>query len=198
MKQVFALLLLLTITPMLFCADVTTLDGTVYKNAQVVNTMPDGILISFVDNNNFDTVKLVKFKDLPENIQKEYGYNPKKAQLFEKEHQQWLDEQQKKAIEEKIKAKQPKLEEKNSNRILSELNKGEADTVADEVEKSTTAQDKAKLNRLMKKLDDIGNSNSSAATEADATSISGLLHTAVSSTEEEVKEVNELTSDPTK
>ncbi len=194
MKKIFTLFSLLTFAPMLFSLNITTIDGTVYKNAQVVNTMPDGILISFVGDNDFDTVKLVKFQNLPANIQKKYGYNPKKAKQFEKEHQEWLTEQQKAAEIKNYKNKESNTQKNNSNRKFSNIKIGEADTVLDDIEKSTdSSQEKAKLSNLINKLDNTMNNNQSNVT--DESSIDGLVHGMVSSTEEQVKEINKLTSD---
>ena len=65
MKKILLLLSLFYLSVVLFGADITTLDGTVYKNTEVLNTMPDGILVNYVGESGFSTVKLLNFNELP-------------------------------------------------------------------------------------------------------------------------------------
>lgn len=58
-------------------SDLKTLSGQVYKQARVFRVEPDGINYMFAGG----MVK-VPFTDLPEAIQKQYGYDPKKAAAF--------------------------------------------------------------------------------------------------------------------
>jgi hypothetical protein len=90
--------------------DITTLDGSAYNNAKVINAMPDGILVDFTGDDGFDTVKLLKFNNLPVSLQKKYGYNSTKATNFEKEHNKWLSVQHTKAIEQKNAVKEQEHE----------------------------------------------------------------------------------------
>ncbi len=57
--------------------DITALDGTVYKNAQVLDSNPLGIDITYQNAAGATVVKGLKFTNLSESIQKKYGYNPK-------------------------------------------------------------------------------------------------------------------------
>jgi hypothetical protein len=57
-----------------FSADITTLDGTTYKDAQVTGVEADGVHISFRDG-----VVKVPFDQLPQELQRQYGYNPTKT-----------------------------------------------------------------------------------------------------------------------
>ena len=106
MKKIILLLSLFSLSVVLSGADITTLDGTVYKNAEVLNTMPDGILVNYVGGTGFNTVKLLKFNNLPVSIQKKYGYNIKKATKFEKKHQKWLYKQRALMLEKEKKAEE--------------------------------------------------------------------------------------------
>ena len=58
-------------------SDLTTLSGKTYKRAMVFRVEPDGINYVFAGG----MVK-VPFTDLPEEIQKQFGYDPKKAAAF--------------------------------------------------------------------------------------------------------------------
>ena len=56
-----------------FSADITTLDGKTYKDAQVTGVEEDGVHISFREG-----VVKVPFDQLPQELQRQYGYNPAK------------------------------------------------------------------------------------------------------------------------
>ncbi len=203
-------------------ADITALDGTVYKNADVLSTMPDGILINFAGKDGFNTVKLVKFNELPAPIQKKYGYNSKKAANYEKEHQQWLNKQQAQAVE-KAKIEKEKMEELAKSRQQEKLIT--EDKTADNA--STTQQHKKELSGLADSLKKISNSrggggddgagdeqqqadNAAATKKLQSSKLKGLLSKLdnmpggggelgelmkgeVSSTKTQIKEINKLT-----
>jgi hypothetical protein len=57
-----------------FSADITTLDGKTYKEAQVTGVEADGVHITFRDG-----VVKVPFDQLPPELQRQYGYNPAKT-----------------------------------------------------------------------------------------------------------------------
>jgi len=57
-----------------FSADITTLDGKIYKDAKVTGVEADGVHISFRDG-----VVKVPFNQLPPELQRQYGYNPVKT-----------------------------------------------------------------------------------------------------------------------
>lgn len=54
-----------------FSADITTLDGKTYKDAQVTGVEADGVHISFREG-----VVKVPFDQLPQELQRQYGYDP--------------------------------------------------------------------------------------------------------------------------
>ena len=56
-----------------FSADITTLDGKTYKDAVVTEVDADGVHISFREG-----VVKVPFDQLPQELQRQYGYNPAK------------------------------------------------------------------------------------------------------------------------
>lgn len=80
MKKGYAVLLLSA----LFAAtvlgeDITTIDGTTYKEIRITETTPLGI--NFVSD---DRACWVDFRDLPPDVAAKYGYDPVKAAEFEK------------------------------------------------------------------------------------------------------------------
>ena len=144
MTSLFILLFsILFFSNILLGEDIKALDGTIYKNAEVLNTMPDGILVNFAGKDGFNTVKLLKFNDLPVSIQKKYGYNTEKAKTYKEEHNKWLNKQQ--ALEEKKKdvaqQEQKKLDTKtkqNDNNIYkNEPPKEKLDDLIESLDKTS-------------------------------------------------------------
>lgn len=80
MKKRYAVLLLSALlTAAVSAEDITTTDGTVYKNIKISETTPIGL--NFVSD---DKACWVDFRDLPPDTAKKYGYDPVKAADFEK------------------------------------------------------------------------------------------------------------------
>ena len=71
-----------------FPSQITTSHGKLYKDAVKLRVDPDGILVSYqpVDR-GIDLAKL-KFRDLPEDLQNQYGYDSKSAAEYEKQQAQ--------------------------------------------------------------------------------------------------------------
>ena len=57
-----------------FSADITTLDGKTYKDARVIGVEADGVQVSFHEG-----VVKVPFDQLPQELQRQYGYDPAKT-----------------------------------------------------------------------------------------------------------------------
>lgn len=64
--------------------DIKTLDGKVYKNAEICDSTPYSIDISYVPEGGGLGIKELFFKNLPEDIRKEFKYNEKKAAAVQK------------------------------------------------------------------------------------------------------------------
>ncbi len=80
MRKGYAVILLSALlTAAVSAEDVTTTDGTVYKDIKISETTPIGI--NFVSG---DKACWVDFRDLPPDTAKRYGYDPAKAADFEK------------------------------------------------------------------------------------------------------------------
>ncbi|HVM47514.1 MAG TPA: hypothetical protein VMU04_05770 [Candidatus Acidoferrum sp.] len=80
-----------------FPSRIRTSDGKVYLDTVKLNVYPDGILVSFRPAPGGVGLARLKFKDLPEQLQKQYGYDPKAAADFEKQEAQAAAEWREKA-----------------------------------------------------------------------------------------------------
>ncbi len=63
-----------------FAANITTRDGTIYRNAQVTGVDPDGIRVTHSTG-----VAKLRFEDLPEALQKQYHYDAAKVAAYRKQ-----------------------------------------------------------------------------------------------------------------
>ena len=178
-KMIIVLFSVLFFSSFLIGAEITALDGTVYSHAEVISIESDGLLVNYTGKSGFNTVKLLKFTDLPSSVQIKYGYNSKKSLNFEKNHQNWLNKQQaievKRIAEQKSKQQQEKLD----------VNKRDID-------KNPIKQQQAKLDGLVNSLDKMSN-KSPEPSGGGGLSINNLIHDAVSSTEKQKNEINVLT-----
>jgi hypothetical protein len=66
-----------------FPTQVTTRDGTVYKVVDKLNVYPDGLLVSYEPVAGGIGFAKLKFRNLPDDLQKRYGYDEKQAADFE-------------------------------------------------------------------------------------------------------------------
>ena len=99
MKKIFLAVLLFSVTSsIIYAVNITTLDGTEYKDAQVLSRTPNGIVIECIKKGGFTTVKLLRFSELSGDIQKKYGYNSKKSGNYEKKQQAWINAKQAKDL----------------------------------------------------------------------------------------------------
>jgi cation transport ATPase len=73
------LLLVLLTANAIFASDITTRDGKTYKHAKVTGVDADGLRIMHSTG-----VTKVSFDNLPDEIQKEYNYDPAKVAAFRK------------------------------------------------------------------------------------------------------------------
>ena len=65
--------------------DIQTRDGRVFEDASLERVNPDGIDIGYVNDEGHYVLKGLLFKDLPEDLQKRFGYDPEKSKKFESE-----------------------------------------------------------------------------------------------------------------
>ena len=74
MRLPLQLLLAVLAGTTVFSLDITTRDGKTYKHVKVMGIYPDGLSIMHSTG-----VSKVPFDNLPDAIQKEYGYDPAKV-----------------------------------------------------------------------------------------------------------------------
>jgi hypothetical protein len=67
---------------------ITTRDGKTYSGVEMVRVDPDGILVNFQPTEGGYGFAKLKFRRLSDDLQKQYGYDEKKAADFENEQRQ--------------------------------------------------------------------------------------------------------------
>jgi len=95
MKLYLSVFLFVMLQFALFPRDITTLSGTAYKDVKVLDVNAAEITIYYPDKDKpeLTIMKPIPFTDLPDEIRKEFKYDPAKAEAFEKAR---------KALEDKI------------------------------------------------------------------------------------------------
>ena len=63
--------------------EITIRSGKTYQGVRLQQVYPSEIIISYRRNDGVRDLMNLKLADLPENLQKQYGYNPKKAAEYE-------------------------------------------------------------------------------------------------------------------
>jgi hypothetical protein len=96
-----------------FPAQITASNGKVYTHTTKLNVYPDGILVSYSPAPRAVGLAKLKFRDLPEALQKQYGYDPKAAAEFEQRQAQATEELKTRLAAEDPFAKYRKLAELN-------------------------------------------------------------------------------------
>ena len=71
-----------------FPSQITTSDGTLYKDTVKLRVYPDGILVSYQPVDRGMGLAKLKFRDLPADQQEQFGYDQKSAAEFEKQQTQ--------------------------------------------------------------------------------------------------------------
>lgn len=66
-----------------FELEITAKDGTKYRAVQIRKIEPDGLHVDYAPGTGAIGSAKLKFVDLPESLQKKYGYDPKQAKAFE-------------------------------------------------------------------------------------------------------------------
>ncbi len=86
MRRTISLLLLsLTLPLAAETMNIQTLNGQVFEDAQIERVNPNGIDIGYVNEKGHYVLKGILFKDLSEELQKKFGYDPEKSRKFESE-----------------------------------------------------------------------------------------------------------------
>ena len=81
--------------------EITTLDGKTYKNVTVQRVDPDGLTIGYALAGGGSGAVKLKFKNLPDNLRRQYNYDPDRAAAYEARQMQgmavWRAQRQKEA-----------------------------------------------------------------------------------------------------
>jgi hypothetical protein len=113
MRIFIAVVLFTAVSLTLFSRDITVLSGTTYKNATVFDSNAAELVISYKNAAGWTIVKSVPFTDLPDDIRKEFKYDPVKGEAYEKGRQEW----ERKNAEEKAEAEKQK---KNDDQFFTQ------------------------------------------------------------------------------
>ena len=65
--------------------DITTVDGTVYKNVKVTNVLPNTVEFMYTKKDGTYVLRGVKMTRLTKNLQKKFNYSPAAAEKFAKQ-----------------------------------------------------------------------------------------------------------------
>ena len=109
--------------PQIAGGQIITREGVAYKGVVVQKIIPDGLVISFSQADGGLGIAKLKFKDLPDSLQRQFGYNPTNAAAFEAKQQQaesqwqaqWKVDDEK--AREKIREQQIADAESRANRV---------------------------------------------------------------------------------
>jgi S1-C subfamily serine protease len=71
---------------------ITTRAGETYEGVVVQKIVPDGLVIAYSQTDGGLSITKLKFKDLSDNLQQQFGYNPTNAAAFEKEQRQAMSQ----------------------------------------------------------------------------------------------------------
>jgi hypothetical protein len=64
-------------------SEISTSDGVTYKGVELLSVKPDGLFVNFRPSGGGMGMATLKFKNLPEDICRQYGYDPEKARDYE-------------------------------------------------------------------------------------------------------------------
>jgi S1-C subfamily serine protease len=90
---------------------IITRDGVAYKGVVVQKVAPDGLVIGYTMADGGMGIAKLKFKDLPDNLQQQFGYNSTNAAAFETEQKHAQGEWQAKWLADDEKAKSKRSEQ---------------------------------------------------------------------------------------
>jgi len=90
-------------------SEVVTRNGDTYKNVKIQKVTPDGLVIAYTPANGGVGISKIKFVDLPDDLQRQYGYNQTNAVAFEKAEKQTAGELHAQLLAEDAKARSSRL-----------------------------------------------------------------------------------------
>jgi len=84
MRNVLVLFIIAAIAFPIYARDIKTTSGKVYKDVKISSVTPIGFDISYTKADGTFVIRELFFKDLPDDIKKEFKYDPAKAEAFQK------------------------------------------------------------------------------------------------------------------
>ncbi len=69
-------------------AQITTSDGQIYHNVSLIRSEPDGLIVSYQPEGGGVGLAKLKFRNLPDSLRNQYGYDADKAAGFEAQQAQ--------------------------------------------------------------------------------------------------------------
>jgi len=112
--------------------DIVTRSGDTYKNARIQKAAPDGLVIAYTPANGGIGISKIKFKDLPDDLQQQYGYNPTNAAAFEKVETQTMGELRAQLLAADAKARSSRLADELSDAWASSMESGTGFFITDD------------------------------------------------------------------
>lgn len=104
--------------------EITTRDGTTYKGVTVQKVDADGLRIGYTPAGGGIGATKLKFENLLESVQKQYGYDPQRAATYEEEQAKLrADETSRQVAQESEKLKQESEKVKTVSKILHDYHK---------------------------------------------------------------------------
>ena len=104
--------------------EITTLDGTTYRGVTVQKVDADGLRIGYTPAGGGIGATKIKFENLAESVQKQYGYDPQRAAAYAEEQAKLrAEEASRQAAQESEKLKQESEKFRTVSQILNDYHK---------------------------------------------------------------------------
>ena len=104
--------------------EITTRDGTTYKSVTVQKIDPDGLTIGYTPAGGGIGAAKVKFENLAESVQTQYGYDPQRAAAYKEEQEKLrAEEVRRQAAREEAQHKRDLEKTETICKILSDYHK---------------------------------------------------------------------------
>ena len=97
--------------------EIITRKGDTYKNASIQKVAPDGLVITYTPAKGGVGISKLKFVDLPDDLQRQYGYDPTNAAAFEKAERQTVGQLRAQLLAQDAKARSSRLKEELSDAL---------------------------------------------------------------------------------
>jgi len=128
-------------SPHAFCADIQTNSGQIYRDAMITGHDYDGVRITYSEG-----VVKVPFENLPQSIQKEFGYDPIKVSL-ERQKEQQIVQREAALRSEKAHVKAEEIKAENARKSAQEEQESKAQQDLAEMRRKAKLDDNSKRER---------------------------------------------------